>query len=198
VQAQGLTWALLFGTMSKTRFVIPSAILELRKFKYAAFASEETFCYEAEVVVNGIPAFHASNDGHGGCDNYTPLTYDDKGHAACRDGEKALEEYGKTLPPDERHGMSLPWTVEALVTHAVADLLDLRDVAKRMKSLQSRVLSLKNGALYQTKKIPAHLMSLQFLQNHAAGNPGSKVINLMPREEQEAIFLKLVRGEPLA
>ena len=43
--------------------------LELKNIKYAAFASEETPCYQAAVYVDGKKAVLVSNDGHGGSDH---------------------------------------------------------------------------------------------------------------------------------
>ena len=54
--------------------------IELKNIKYAAFASEETHCYEATLYVNGKRFAHVSNDGHGGCDRQEPIkpyTYKD-------------------------------------------------------------------------------------------------------------------------
>jgi len=47
--------------------------IELRNVKYAAFASEETSCFRATVVVDGKPFCVASNDGHGGPDFFEPI-----------------------------------------------------------------------------------------------------------------------------
>ena len=42
--------------------------LQLKNIKVAAFASEETHCYQASLYVNGKRAATVSNQGHGGCD----------------------------------------------------------------------------------------------------------------------------------
>jgi hypothetical protein len=41
--------------------------ITLKNFKHAAFASQETYCFEATVYIDGKKAGHASNEGHGGC-----------------------------------------------------------------------------------------------------------------------------------
>lgn len=41
--------------------------ITLKNFKHAAFASQETYCFEATVYIDGKKAGIASNDGHGGC-----------------------------------------------------------------------------------------------------------------------------------
>lgn len=45
----------------------------LKNLKYAAFASEETHCFEATVYVDGKRFCIASNEGHGGPDRYDAL-----------------------------------------------------------------------------------------------------------------------------
>ena len=42
--------------------------LELKNIKHSEFASHETFCYEANLYVNGKPFAHVSNEGQGGAD----------------------------------------------------------------------------------------------------------------------------------
>lgn len=44
--------------------------LSLIKVKHAEFASQETNCFEAVVVIDGVPSIHVSNQGHGGGDNH--------------------------------------------------------------------------------------------------------------------------------
>ena len=46
--------------------------LELKGFKHAQFASQETHCFEASVYFNGKKIGVVSNEGHGGCDDFTP------------------------------------------------------------------------------------------------------------------------------
>jgi hypothetical protein len=41
--------------------------ITLKNFKHAAFASQETYCFEATVYIDGKKAGIASNEGHGGC-----------------------------------------------------------------------------------------------------------------------------------
>ena len=44
--------------------------ITVKNLKHAAFASEETHCFEATVYVDGVKFCKASNDGHGGPDMY--------------------------------------------------------------------------------------------------------------------------------
>ena len=42
--------------------------LELKNIKHSDFASQETFCYEAKIYLDGKPLAHVENDGRGGSD----------------------------------------------------------------------------------------------------------------------------------
>ena len=42
--------------------------IELKNINHSEFASHETFCYEANLYVNGKPFAHVSNDGQGSAD----------------------------------------------------------------------------------------------------------------------------------
>jgi hypothetical protein len=48
-------------------------LIELKNLKTVAALSEETHCYTAVILIDGKPAFHAKNRGHGGCDDYDPI-----------------------------------------------------------------------------------------------------------------------------
>jgi hypothetical protein len=63
--------------------------LELKAIKHSEFASEETFCYQANLYLNGKKVAQVSNQGFGGCDSQD---FDSS------DIEKAVNDYFKTLP----------------------------------------------------------------------------------------------------
>ena len=42
--------------------------LEMKAIKLAQWKSQETYCYEANVYLDGKPFAIVGNDGHGGCD----------------------------------------------------------------------------------------------------------------------------------
>lgn len=48
-------------------------LIELRKLAISKHLSEETTAYSAEIWINGVKTFAASNHGHGGCDLYRQL-----------------------------------------------------------------------------------------------------------------------------
>jgi hypothetical protein len=48
--------------------------ITLKNFKHAEFASEETYCFQATVYLDGKKVGVASNEGHGGSTNFYPHT----------------------------------------------------------------------------------------------------------------------------
>lgn len=47
-------------------------VLEIKGIKHAAFASQETHCFEASLYLNNKRIGVVSNEGHGGCDRFDP------------------------------------------------------------------------------------------------------------------------------
>lgn len=105
--------------------------ISLRKFHYAAFASEETSCFSATVLLDGVPCFSASNDGQGGCDHYVPL----KGQSrADFDAKlKQVTDYAASLPPVRIYGEDHPMHIELLIGKEVAKKLEQQDLKRLLK-----------------------------------------------------------------
>lgn len=68
---------------------LAAPVVTLKNVKHAAFASEETFCYEATAYVDGKRFCIVSNDGHGGCDSQHHLKGED--YAAHNEKMRQLE-----------------------------------------------------------------------------------------------------------
>ena len=66
--------------------------LELRKIKYAAFASEETACFEADVYLNGVAILTAQNSGKGGATNFHHHNYEKFSAKDLQELETRLEQ----------------------------------------------------------------------------------------------------------
>ena len=47
-------------------------VLEIKGIKHAAFASQETHCFEGSLYLNKKKIGVVSNEGHGGCDRFDP------------------------------------------------------------------------------------------------------------------------------
>lgn len=161
--------------------------IELRNVKHAKFASEETECFEATVVLDGVVAGKVSNDGHGGSDMFHPYALQER-----------LDAYGKTLPEKTITSMTnddgTPYTyaqdAESLVGDVLADWLTRRDLKRLMRT---RVLFVRtDGKLYEAKVAkPAHARAIA----HYKAKPDvAKVLNALP--EDEALALYVTHGAP--
>jgi len=101
--------------------------LSLTSVKYAAFASQETSCFEAIVLIDGKKAIHVSNDGHGGCDMHRDII---PGSA------EKVEAYAKTLPKqayDSDPFINYQPTLDTLVGDLLDEHLSLKDMRRALK-----------------------------------------------------------------
>ena len=69
--------------------------LEMKAIKFSEWASEETYCYQANVYLDGKPLAMVSNDGRGGCDReYSHNKFKGDYRATM----KKVDDYFKSLP----------------------------------------------------------------------------------------------------
>lgn len=154
--------------------------IELRNIKYAAFASQETSCFQAAVYIDGAKAGEVSNEGTGGCDNFYPYSLKDR-----------LDAYGKTLPKRKVEGIDdeLECNAESLVGDLLTAYLVERDV-KRL--LAKRLAYTKRDApgIYQSKPMPKERLSAMLadpaLPSKIKGC--DKVLNLLPLAEAVELY----------
>lgn len=97
--------------------------ITLKAIKHSEFASEETHCYEASVYFDGKRVGKVGNDGHGGCDHEM---------VTDRDGWSAMQDFIKTLPAVEFHGMELPQDLEMICGELVNEHLASKDLKRSM------------------------------------------------------------------
>src|SRR5574343_1825988 len=99
--------------------------ITLTGIKYAAFASEETNCFEAKIRVDGELVGSVSNSGRGGCNDY---------HVP-RETLAKLQAYAKSLPQipasDGLPGLDMDW--DLLIGQLLDDFIMERDLRTKMK-----------------------------------------------------------------
>tara|TARA_R100001480_G_scaffold116559_1_gene116293 strand:+ start:28 stop:528 length:501 start_codon:yes stop_codon:yes gene_type:complete len=116
--------------------------LEMKAIKHSEWASEETYCYQANVYLDGKPFAMVSNDGHGGCDReYSHNKFKGDYRATM----KKVDEYFKSLP--KRDVGKYDWAPEGFdesfegwCHEQVTNYLITKDVKKALK---------KNKVVYQ-------------------------------------------------
>jgi hypothetical protein len=131
--------------------------IELKKVRFAAFASEETSCFDAEVWVNGKKEGTAHNQGHGGPTDISPDALSTR-----------LDIYGATLPrtvseikddEDPTGFFTMQPDAEGIVDDLLEKHLAAKEAEKETKKLQrdlaTRLIFTCKGekGIRQTKKL---------------------------------------------
>lgn len=165
-------------------------VIELKNIKVAAFASEETHCYDATLYVDGEKWGFVSNQGHGGPDMFHGLN--GRGHAdiAALDARIAATfpkaDVSYLYGDGQKHEMD-----ESLET-VCGELVNAHLMAKELRrTLSRKALFTKpgEGGFYE---IPLKGRSPEAMAMAIAAKwSGAKVLNAMPFDEALALF----RGE---
>jgi hypothetical protein len=149
--------------------------IEVRNVKVAKFASQETLCFEAKIVIDDKVVGTVTNAGHGGCNEYHPWSIHD-----------TLTVHAKTLPDITRYTPALKMTADLVIDELVQDFLVAKDFKK---TLASRVLCLDNdGFFVQTKKLPKGTNVLTVARTFVGRPNISQVLNLLPEAEALTIL----------
>lgn len=156
-------------------------LIELKNIKYAAFASEETSCFEAKLYLNGKPRGSVSNEGHGGPNFFTD-----------REAESELDAYGATLPERTAdvgggHTFTYKQDGESLVNALLEQHLTQREYRRKIKD---KVLFTKKGAegIWQTRKLTPVQMAAILAAPEKHLKDFDKVLNKLPEAEGIALM----------
>lgn len=152
--------------------------IEIKKLQIAASLSEETTAYTADIYVDGIKTFAASNHGHGGCDMYHR-------YPGAQVSEDTVNAWlAANVPPDgpwnkdaakrEAYDMGHSCTLETFVGRHVASVEAAKETARirraYAKKLADRICALNAQGHFVIfgkaihKPTPAHLAQLRKAQ----------------------------------
>lgn len=118
--------------------------VELKNIKRAAFASQETDCFEASVCIDGVRAGTVSNEGCGGENRYQPYGLADQ-----------LNVYAKTLPQCSfNDGEGNPVMMDMNADLVIGELFEQAMLLKELKRLTSsgRLVYVQDGKLYRSAR----------------------------------------------
>ncbi len=139
-------------------------LIELRKLKIIKALSEETPCYTAEIWIDGALAFHASNRGHGGADDYRQVggTTEQAVNAWLKANRPARSYHGMTLEPD--------------LEHEVSRLMDeAEQLAMLRRRFRSNVVTIEDDEVY-TYPLKGRTVSA-LISAIRARKPGIEIVN---------------------
>ncbi len=153
--------------------------IELKNIKYAAFASEETHCFEATIYVDGKKVGNVRNDGKGGSDWFDP--------PGC---ERPIDDYAKTLPKYEAWGMTMEHSAEEII----GDLVNAWLVEKDVRRLVSKriVWTTTKGEILNTKAVKPDVLAAWLAKPDVKTKlrDCAIILNNIPIEEAVAIFIE--------
>lgn len=147
--------------------------IELKKLKIANHLSEETLAYTAEVWIDGKLAFHAKNNGHGGCDHF---------YKAGEITEREVDDWIRTNLPQLDYGDPSLETV-------VGDLIARMEAVKKLnRMLKTKVVMIDSqDQVYTVKCEPTP----QNCDRMLANNPGCTIVNNPSAELRERVIKAL-------
>jgi len=159
--------------------------ITLAKVHYSASLSEETNAYSAVVVIDGVPAFHASNHGQGSLDDFHPLKAEEGAYQKMREAIERIDAYAKALPTFDCFGKQMHHDAEMLISRALDSWLLERDLKRALKT---KVLFVKDGSIFQFKKTQNEAQSR--LRCIAQGH--KCFLNDLPFDEALAIYQQVL------
>ena len=182
----------------KWRFVMYSFnfkngdVLELKGIKHAAFASQETHCYEASVYYNGKIIGVVSNEGNGGCDNFYPhgeadssMTKDGSYHHnknlwSCI-GEDLAKEHPQYFMEWDKSWNKM--TLEIWCCNQVNKFLSAKDFNRYMKSKVVFIQPDEPKAIRYFSFKGVKKVTQQHIDHIKSKYPTYQILNDMPKAE---------------
>jgi hypothetical protein len=122
--------------------------IELKNVKYAAFASQETSCFEATVYVDGKKAGTADNNGRGGPTTVRPWPLAERINAYAATLPGTVTEYKNS----DGSVFVMKQTAETIIDRLLSDFLIARDVKRTLKTCVVYI-SAKDGTVRNSTKI---------------------------------------------
>lgn len=111
--------------------------IELRKVAHYPRMSQETEAFNADLYIDGVKRGTVQNEGMGGPNVVHPWQLG-----------KEIEEYAKTLPPEEMFGRMVPISGDYLISTILENHLIEKDL---QKALKKKTLFLLKGKIYEMK-----------------------------------------------
>jgi len=158
------------------------AKIELKNLKHSDFASQETYCFEASVYIDGKKAGTVSNQGCGGCHSYHPNTLYQilaKEAAKLPHHEWRLNDEVLSVAPD----------ADTIISELVTEALTAKDLKSGMRR---RILFVgDDGSVFETKAMAAADLAVQLVRADLYEKLKTKtILNLLPFPEALSIYIK--------
>lgn len=160
--------------------------ITLDKIQVCNFASEETTCFKAHVLFDGVKIGEARNDGHGGATVTYVDIYKGNQHAAA-------EHYAAQVLDGAGFDPPLSQLVDALIElHQVQ-----REVTTRYRRIsKAKVVYIKDGELYNFALRNGNATMAELIGRVVAKHPTAEILNTLPEAQAVARYVAVVMGTP--
>lgn len=157
---------------------------EIKNLKHAGFASQETHCFEATLYVDGKKFCQVTNDGHGGCDNYYPVTGDLMKQNELYPKIRAINDELKKelLPCSWDETKTIANDLEIVVGDLVNRALLLKDVKRGLSSKIQYIKGDDTASVFEVKMKPTP-ENLETVKRCSWWKDSFKMLNLMDIDE---------------
>lgn len=157
-------------------------VLELKGIKHAAFASQETHCYEASVYFNGKIIGWVNNDGFGGSDTFNPKEpFKDNNNIWARMEARIAEDH-----PQYHMSWDDSWndmSMEVWCGEQVNKFLATKDFNRYMKSKVVFIKPDEPEAIRYFSFKGVRSITQQHIDHIKSKYPTYKILNDMPKSE---------------
>lgn len=164
--------------------------LELKAIKHSEFASEETHCYEGKLYVDGVFTATVSNDGHGGPDHYWPAS-------SAKVTEQDIDKWLKAnVAPQNVFGMTIECDLAIWCGDQINAWLRNKEVRRLINKTKTAVLTVDNkNQIWTHKWKGCKQITEKHLEAIALKFPERRIVNLLSREQQEAVLNRALEVE---
>ena len=156
---------------------------ELKNVKYAAFASEETHCFEATLYVNGKRFCTVSNEGHGGENRYHGV----KGGIPQNEVWKQIKEINRALKNEKLESEYFPDGLENDLEIEVGNLMNRWHLVNDVKKLTRKICYTKGDDTKDIFVLPSKfkptLKNLEAVKNSDWWKKDFRMVNEMSVDE---------------
>jgi hypothetical protein len=168
--------------------------IELKNFRHAEFASDETHCYEATIWIDGKRSFLAHNDGQGGSDHYYPLINSTEARTEFNAVMERVEAHCNSLPKygSEFGGEDdMPMNLEILIGNLINRTLSRK---KLKRVLKNKIVTLERDEVWEYGYSRSALHWSDAMQKTIVideikkKNPNVTILNDLPFDDALEIF----------
>lgn len=170
--------------------------IEVRNVKHAAFASEETLCFSADIYVDGKKEGYAKNDGHGGSTIIAPYELRERIEAHAATLPEIVTDYEDLTNPSKK------FCFQPHAEHVIDDLvqveLDTRTMRRKMKThvlFVTKAEGMRAAQLYSMKPLGGVTVAATIERRESSRHLANAlhILNTLPEADALRLYRQYAR-----